>query len=108
LCLAASLLLAIPDKAMRDVGGSDGQSSDERLLRWPMDAGSLCRKSGVMNSEMTGTRNTRSWRRCALCGQFFSFPRSSSAPRDCAACGNARLAPSSRGLSLRRLRLLGE
>ena len=58
-----------------------------------MATGSRGREACAMNSELIGSRVTRSWRRCASCGRFFSFPQWGRAPRDCeaaAAPGSSR------------------
>jgi DNA-directed RNA polymerase subunit RPC12/RpoP len=68
-----------------------------------MVAGGRRYEARAMNSELIGSRITRSWRRCTSCGRFFSFPQWGREPRDCQACGHARLVPSSPGLSFWRL-----
>lgn len=61
------------------------------------------RDAAAMNSELIGSRVTRSWRRCASCGRFFAFRQFERAPRDCEACGSARLVPASPRFTFWRL-----
>jgi len=89
--------------AMSGANPGDRLTRLRSVDRWMPTTGAA--KLAAMNSELIGSQITRSWRRCATCGRFFSFPQWGRAPRDCS-CGSVHLVPSSPRFSF--WRLMGE
>jgi len=58
---------------------------------------------GAMDAQRNRSSQTRSWRRCAACGRFFSFASWGKTPRECEACGSRALVPAAPSLSFWRL-----